>query len=125
MKSSGCQSHNVLFVYAKDDSGTFWVNDGRQYLRFYWNKHVARFVRRQAYLPAQSEGSFIEFSDADRDLLEHAAKQYHLTLPFFDSPDECLKFELGSHSEQYIFDRSYPAGYFFASNNLEQRNDEE
>jgi hypothetical protein len=125
MNSGESTPQNALFVYVNDNSGTFWVYDGSQFLRFYWNQRVARFIRAQAYLPACAQGTFILFKEADRRLLEEESARHNLSLPFFDNPDECIEFELLAKHEQFIFDRTYPAGFFCVNNDMQQKNEDE
>lgn len=119
------ESQNALFVYFQDDMHRFWVYDGQRYLHFAWPDSGARFVRAQAYLPGNTMGVCVPMSAEQRRWLEAEAARFGLSLPFFDSEDACNRFALASQQEQYIVDRTLPAGYFYLDGGMKRRHDED
>ena len=118
------ESQNALFVYFQDDMSRFWVYDGQRYLHFAWPDSGARFVRAQAYLPGNTIGVCVPLSAEQRDWLETEAARCSLKLPFFDSEDACNQSALASQQEQYIIDRTLPAGYFYLDGGMKRRHED-
>lgn len=121
MEELNDESQNALFVYFQDDMHRFWVYDGQRYLHFAWPDSGARFVRAQDYLPGNTMGVCVPMSVEQRAWLEAEAARFDLHLPFFDSEDACNQFALASRQEQYIIDRTLPAGYFYLDGGMKRR----
>jgi hypothetical protein len=113
--------HSALFVYIQDNSGRFWAYDGRQYHRFLWNQQGLWYVRSQSYLPQYVVGRGMPLTLEQRLLLESEAARYQIVLPFFKNEEDATRFALTAQHEQFIFDRSFPAGYFTAEGDIKRR----
>ena len=113
MKPTAKNSQNALFVYMKDDSGRFWVYDGSQYHHFFLDTQRFWYVRSQSYLPEFAVGGCVILTGFERQLLEWEAARFNLRLPFFNSKDACNGFAVNANQEQFVFDRTFPAGFFY------------
>jgi hypothetical protein len=120
MKLITGKSQNALFIYSRDNSGRFWVYDGIQYHHFFMDPQRFWYVRSQAYLPAFCVGSCAAFDAKERQSMEAEVAPYHITLPFFSTQEDCSKFAQLAQHEQVIFDQTFPAGFFYANNNLQK-----
>lgn len=119
------ESQNALFVYFQEDMGRFWVYDGSQYLHFAWPDSGARYVRAQSFLPGGTLGVCVPMTPEQRSALEGEAVRFGLRLPFFDSEAACNQFTLAAQQDQFIIDRSLPAGFFYLDDGMKRRRDGE
>ncbi len=106
------KSSNALFIYSQDESGNFWVFDGHVFHRFLWNSEGLWFIRSQSYLPPYSFGKCLALTVEQRQLLEEEAFRHHISLPFFSSESDCNHFAVSSQKNQFVFDCTFPSGYF-------------
>lgn len=115
------KSQNILFVFAQNEDGDFWVHENGRYHRFVWKVGCLRYVRSQSFLPPAVQGGCMVVSTSERWSLEQEAKRCNLHLTFFDSEEECRKKVRREAHAQYIFDRNPPAGFFFSEAELNKR----
>ena len=125
MKLTHGKSQNALFIYTQDNSGRFWVFDGIQYHHFLMDAQKFWYVRSQAFLPAFCVGRCTIFTEKERNDMEAGVAQFHITLPFFATQEDCYKFAQLARHEQMIFDRTVPSNYFYIDNNLRKKNENE
>jgi hypothetical protein len=111
---------HALYIYLRDESGTFWVFDGWQYCRFVWKEEAVWFVRAQAALPAYAVGVCILLNEPERELLEQEAARFNLRLHFYASAEACQQQAGLEAGEPYVFDRTAPAGYFHFGEKMER-----
>lgn len=119
------EANNSLFIYVKDESGKFWVFDGGQFHHFFLDGTRFWYIRTQAYLPGCTVGRCITLSRTDRQALQSEALRHRILLPFFETLEECNGFALVAEHEQFVFDRSFPAGYFEVDSPLQRGGEEE
>jgi hypothetical protein len=103
---------DVLFVYTRDGSGHFWVFDRSLYHRFLWNAQGLWYIRSQTYLPEYSFGKCLLLDGDQRKALENESSRHHISLAFFENEAACNHFAVLVHQEQYVFDCTYPGGFF-------------
>ena len=108
-------TQNALFVYTQDDSGRFWVFDGRLFHRFMWNQEGLWYIRTQVYLPECSYGKCLTMNDHQRQVLEEEAARHKIALPIFDNEAACTGFAVSIQHNQFVFDCTYPGGFFYSS----------
>jgi hypothetical protein len=103
----------MVFVYAQDDSGRFWVYDGHLYHHFFVEGSAFWYVRTQDFLPARAVGRCVTLDMEERQALEAEAARYNVRLLLFSSVEECTWYELTTPQDQFIIDRTCPAGFFY------------
>ncbi|HEX7975123.1 MAG TPA: hypothetical protein VF498_12000, partial [Anaerolineales bacterium] len=115
------KSQNILFVFAQNEDGDFWVHENGWYHRFVWKVGCLRYIRSQSFLPPAVQGGCMYVNNSERLALEKEARRHNLRLTFFASEEECRKRVRRESHDQYIFDRNPPAGFFYTEAEINKR----
>ncbi len=115
---------SMIFIFHHPGACAAWIFDGKCFLRFIYlqDSQEFRFVRAQAYLPANVHGQPFDLAPFEIASLQREARLHRLNLRFFGDQAECILQALPVNLRQTVYDLFPPAGSITAAGIATRRN---